>query len=237
MRERPFIVAIDGPAGAGKSTVSKILARRLQFSLVDTGAIYRCVALLALREGIALDDDAKLADVLNRLTISFRVAGEEIRVMLGSEDVSEAIRTPEVSMAASKVSARPAVRKGLLALQRRLALESERGAILEGRDIGTVVFPDADLKFFLEATPDARARRRYEELFRKGVDTSLGEVLSDQTQRDRDDSTRAVAPLMAAPDAIRMDSTQMPISEVVQVIEKAVRRATSSQSGPADPHR
>ncbi len=234
MRQRPLIVAIDGPAGAGKSTVSKILARRLQFSLVDTGAIYRCVALLALRKGIALDDDARLEDLLNHLTISFQVAGEEIRVMLGSEDVSEAIRTPEVSMAASKVSSRPAVRKGLLALQRRLALESERGAILEG----------ADLKFFLEASPDARARRRYEELFRKGVDTSLGEVLSDQTKRDRDDSTRAVAPLRAAPDAIRMDSTQLPISEVVQAIEKAVRdrlaqraRATSSQSGPADPHR
>ena len=244
MRQRPFIVAIDGPAGAGKSTVSKILARRLQFSLVDTGAIYRCVALLALRAGIALDDDAKLGDLLNRLTISFQVAGEEIRVMLGSEDVSAAIRTPEVSMAASKVSSRPAVRKGLLALQRRLALESERGAILEGRDIGTVVFPDADLKFFLEASPDARARRRYEELFQKGVDTSLGDVLSDQTKRDRDDSTRAVAPLRAAPDAIRMDSTQMPISEVVQAIEKAIRdrlaqraRATSSQSGTADPHR
>src|SRR5712692_6318583 len=120
MRQRPFIVAIDGPAGAGKSTVSKILARRLQFSLVDTGAIYRCVALLALRGGIALDDDAKLGDLLNRLTISFEFAGEEIRVMLGSEDVSAAIRTPEVSMAASKVSSRPAVRKGLLALQRRL---------------------------------------------------------------------------------------------------------------------
>ncbi len=164
--------------------------------------------------------------------------------MLGSEDVSAAIRTPEVSMAASKVSGRPAVRKGLLGLQRRLALESKRGAILEGRDIGTVVFPDADLKFFLEASPDARARRRYEELFQKGVDTTLGEVLSDQTKRDRDDSTRTVAPLKAAPDAIRMDSTQMPISEVVQAIEKAIRdrlaqraRATSSQSGPADPHR
>jgi CMP/dCMP kinase len=244
MSGRAFIVAIDGPAGAGKSTVSKILARRLRFSLVDTGAIYRCVALLALRGGVALDDDAKLGPLLNRLRMSFEFSGEEIRVMLDSEDVSTAIRTPEVSMAASKVSGRPAVRQGLLGLQRRLALESERGAILEGRDIGTVVFPDADLKFFLEASADARARRRYQELSQKGVEISFDEVLSDQTKRDRDDSTRAVAPLRAAPDAIRMDSTQMPISEVVQAIENTIRerlaqraQATSSPPGRGDPRR
>jgi len=244
MSRRAFIVAIDGPAGAGKSTVSKILARHLQFSLVDTGAIYRCVALLALRGGVALDDDAKLGQLLNRLRMAFEFSGEEIRVMLDSEDVSTAIRTPEVSMAASKVSGRPAVRQGLPGLQRRLALESERGPILEGRDIGTVVFPDADLKFFLEASPDARARRRYQELSQKGVDITFGEVLSDQNKRDRDDSTRAVAPLKAAPDAIRMDSTQMPISEVVQAIENTIRerlaqgaQATSSESGRGDPRR
>lgn len=223
MDRRAFIVAIDGPAGAGKSTVSKLLARRLAFVLVDTGAIYRCVALLAIRGNVALDDDAKLESLLSGLNISFTVVGDELRVMLGNEDVSSTIRTPTVSMAASKVSSRPAVRSGLLSLQRRLALNAERGAVLEGRDIGTVVFPDADLKFFLEAGPEARARRRYEELFQKGVETTLEGVLGDQTKRDRDDSTRAVAPLKAAPDAIHVDSTEMPVSEVVQYMEKVIR--------------
>jgi len=223
MGRRAFIVAIDGPAGAGKSTVSKLLARRLGFVLVDTGAIYRCVALLAIRAHVALDDDAKLVALLADLEVSFAVVGDELQVMLGKEDVSSTIRTPEVSMAASKVSSRPPVRSGLLSLQRRLALEAERGAILEGRDIGTVVFPDADLKFFLEARPEARARRRYEELFQKGVEISFDEVLADQTKRDRDDSSRAVAPLKAALDAIHVDSTKMPISEVVQAMEKVIR--------------
>jgi cytidylate kinase len=220
---RPFIVAIDGPAGAGKSTVSRLLARRLQFSLVDTGAIYRCAALLATRQGVALDDDAALANLLREIPLSFKVVGDEIRVYLGAEDVSEAIRAPEVSMAASKVSARATVRQGLLSLQRRLALQAGKGAILEGRDIGTVVFPDADLKFFLEARPETRARRRYEELFQKGGESSLDEVLSDQIKRDRDDSTREVAPLKASEDAIRVDSTQMPLSEVVQTMERQIR--------------
>ncbi len=223
MSKRPFIVAIDGPAGAGKSTVSRLLARRLQFSLVDTGAIYRCAALLATRQGVALDDDPGLGNLLREIPLSFKFVGDEIRVYLGVEDVSAAIRTPEVSMAASKVSARAAVRQGLLSLQRRLALQSGKGAILEGRDIGTVVFPDADLKFFLEARPETRARRRYEELFQKGGESSLDEVLSDQIKRDRDDSTREVAPLKASEDAIRVDSTQMPLSEVVQTMERQIR--------------
>lgn len=220
---RPFIVAIDGPAGAGKSTVSKILARRMHFALVDTGAIYRCVALMATREGIAFDDDAKLEQLLQRIRVRFEVIGEDNHVFLGNEDVSGRIRTPEISMGASQVSSRPVVRTGLLALQRRLALEAENGAILEGRDIGTVVFPDADAKFFLEANAETRARRRFEELFQKGVESSLDEVLADQTKRDRDDSQRQMAPLKAADDAIRLDSTALPLSEVVQRLEKEVR--------------
>jgi cytidylate kinase len=218
-----LIVAIDGPAGAGKSTVSKILARRLSFALVDTGAIYRCVALMARREGIAYDDDARLAELLGRIRVTFQVVGEENKVFLGGEDVSTEIRTPETSMGASQVSSRPVVRSGLLALQRRLALEAPRGAILEGRDIGTVVFPDADAKFFLEASPEIRARRRFEELFQKGVESSLDDVLADQTKRDRDDSSREVAPLKAADDAVRLDSSTMPLSEVVQAIERRIR--------------
>jgi cytidylate kinase len=222
MSQRPFIVAIDGPAGAGKSTVSKVLARRLEFALVDTGAIYRCVALKARREGLAFDDDTKLEELLGRVRITFQVVGEDNHVFLDGEDVSGEIRTPENSMAASQVSSRPVVRAGLLSLQRRLALQAPKGAILEGRDIGTVVFPDADAKFFLEADPDTRARRRYEELFQKGVERSLQDVLADQIKRDQDDASRAVAPLKPADDALRIDSTSIPLSEVVYRLEQEI---------------
>jgi cytidylate kinase len=222
MSKRPFIVAIDGPAGAGKSTVSKVLARRLGFALVDTGAIYRCVALKARREAIAFDDDVKLGELLGHVHVSFQVVGEDNHVFLDGEDVSGEIRTPENSMAASQVSSRPVVRAGLLSLQRRLALETPKGAILEGRDIGTVVFPDADAKFFLEANPEIRARRRYEELFQKGVERSLEDVLADQIKRDQDDASRAVAPLKPADDAIRLDSSTIPLSEVVHRLEQEI---------------
>ena len=220
---RPFIVAIDGPSGAGKSTVSKLLARRVGLSFVDTGALYRAVALSARREGIGADDDDGLRTLLGRIRISFQSVGEENRVFLDGADVSKEIRTPDISLLASAVSARPVVRDGLLGLQRRLALEAPLGAVLEGRDIGTVVFPDADLKFFLEASPEVRARRRFEELFQKGGESSLEAVLADQTKRDRDDASRAVAPLRAAEDAIRVDSSGLPLSEVVQRLERTVR--------------
>jgi len=226
---RPFIVAIDGPAGAGKSSVSKLLARRMGFALVDTGAIYRCVALMATREGIPFDDDTRLGELMGRVRIHFQVVGEENHVFLGGQDVSGDIRTPEISMASSQVSGRPVVRAGLLQLQRRLALEAGKGAILEGRDIGTVVFPDADAKFFLEASPEVRARRRFEELFQKGVESSLEDVLADQMKRDRDDSARAVAPLKAAEDALRVDSSRSPLSEVVHSLEAEILRRMSAR--------
>jgi CMP/dCMP kinase len=228
---RPLIVAIDGPSGAGKSTVSRLLARRLGLSFVDTGALYRTVALAAAREGIATDDDARLAALLGRIRISFRAVGEENRVYLDGEDVSAEIRTPDISLAASAVSARPVVRDGLLGLQRRLALEAPVGAVLEGRDIGTVVFPDADLKFFLEASSGVRARRRYEELFQKGTESTLEAVLADQTKRDRDDASRAVAPLKPAPDAVRVDSSEIPLSEVVQQLERTIRERMAGRRG------
>ncbi len=230
MTGRPLIVAIDGPAGAGKSTVSKILARRLGFALVDTGAIYRCVALAARDQKVPFDDDERLVVLLDELSISFRVEGENNHVFLGSRDVSEAIRSPENSLAASQVSSRPVVRAGLLELQRRLALAAESGAILEGRDIGTVVFPDADLKFFLHADPTIRARRRFEELFQKGNEKTLDAVLKEQTQRDREDSEREAAPLKAADDAVHVDSSAMPLSQVVRQLEETVRAALSNRA-------
>jgi cytidylate kinase len=217
---RPFIVAIDGPAGAGKSTVSRRLAAKLRYAMVDTGAIYRAVALAATRRGIALDDDARLAELLPELDVRFAppaAEGAGQRVLLGEEDVSTEIRTPPMSLGASKVSGRPVVRAGLLDLQRRLALApGSEGAVLEGRDIGTVVFPDADAKFFLTASPQERARRRHAELAAKGDPQTYEEVLADQLRRDRDDSERAVAPLRPASDAVIVDTTGVPLEEVVE---------------------
>jgi cytidylate kinase len=226
--ERPFIVAIDGPAGAGKSTASRRLAARLRFALVDTGAIYRTVALAASRAGIAYDDARRLEGLLPGLRIRFEPAPSSNpaggpRVLLGEEDVSLAIRTPPMSLGASAVSAQPVVRAGLLDLQRRLATApGNRGAVLEGRDIGTVVFPDADAKFFLTASPEVRARRRFAELKEKGDPSTFEQVLAEQRKRDRDDSERAVAPLRPAPDAVVVDTSGIAIDEVVGRLAREV---------------
>jgi cytidylate kinase len=232
---RPFIVAIDGPAGAGKSTASRGVAAALGFAMVDTGAIYRAVALAATRAGIALDDDARLGALLPGVEIRFApaaAAGGAQRVLLGPDDVSQEIRTPPMSLGASKVSARPVVRAGLLDLQRRLALApGNRGAVLEGRDIGTVVFPDADAKFFLTATAEVRARRRHAELAAKGDRSSYDEVLADQLRRDRDDSERAVAPLRPAPEAIVVDTSGVALDEVVARLVREVRVRLSAKAG------
>jgi cytidylate kinase len=223
---RPFIVAIDGPAGAGKSSASRLLAARLGYALVDTGAIYRAVALAASRQGIAFDEDGRLGPLLATLTIRFappEQPGAGQRVYLGAEDVSAEIRTPPMSLGASAVSARPVVRDGLLELQRRLALSPEnRGAVLEGRDIGTVVFPDADLKIYLTASEACRAERRFRELQARGDPSTLAQVLADQQRRDKNDSERAVAPLKPAEDARIFDSSGVGLDEVVETLARDV---------------
>ncbi len=207
------IVAIDGPAGAGKSTVARQLARKLGFSMIDTGAIYRSVALAARRAEVPWDDDEGLRKLLDAgLGLQF----VEDRVLLKGHDVTEAIRTPEISRGASVVSARPVVREKLLGLQRELGMKAPKGAVLEGRDIGTVVFPDAQVKIFLTASDEARARRRHAELADKGLPVPFEEVLADQRRRDKDDSERAIAPLKPAEDAILVDTTGLDLDEVVE---------------------
>lgn len=219
------IVAIDGPAGAGKSTVARQLAERLGFSMIDTGAIYRSVALAARQAEIGWDDDPGLAHLLaHGLPLTFKHG----HVFLAGEDVTEAIRTPDISRGASVVSARGVVRERLLELQRDLGRSAPRGAVLEGRDIGTVVFPGAQVKFFLTATDEARASRRHAELATKGLAVGLSEVLSAQRLRDKDDTERAIAPLKPAADAIVIDTTGLDLAEVV---ERCFQLANARLSG------
>jgi cytidylate kinase len=202
----------------------------LGLSIIDTGAIYRSVALAARRVAVDWDDDAGLKKLLDRppgLGLSFR--GE--RVLLHGQDVTDAIRTPEISRGASVVSARPVVRERLLGLQRDLGRSAPRGAVLEGRDIGTVVFPDAEVKFFLTASDDARAQRRHSELSEKGLSVSLEDVLSDQRRRDADDTQRAIAPLKAAPDAIVVDTTGLDLDAVVDRCEQLAREKLARAQG------
>lgn len=228
MRARP-IVAIDGPAGAGKSTVARRVADALGYTLVDTGALYRSVALACARRGIGFDDSARAGalalDLANQGAIRLvRDVERGLRIMLGSEDVSEAIRTPEIAMGASTVSAIPEVRTALLEIQRQSGREG--GVVLEGRDIGTVVFPDAEVKFFLTARDDVRAKRRHAELAAKGQDVSLESTLEEVRRRDRQDTMRPVAPLKQADDAIVVDSSDIDIDAVVRsMVEHVGRRA------------
>lgn len=211
--QRELIIAIDGPSGAGKSTLSKLLAARLGYVNIDTGAMYRGVALAARRLGIDPADNEALTRLCADLHIEFiRNNGEE-RVFLDGEDVSAAIRTPEVSLLTSKVAACPAVREAMVRLQREMGARG--GVVLEGRDIGSVVFPQAEVKFFLVATARERGRRRYEELRAKGLDVDLEQTIAEVEARDAADSAREHAPLLQAPDALPIDSTAMSIDEVL----------------------
>lgn len=215
-------IAIDGPSGAGKSSLARRCAAAFGYLYVDTGAIYRTVGLAAYRLGIDRKSEAAVAAILPELDISmgYNEAGEQ-RMFLAGEDVSAAIRTPEISLCASDVSAHPAVRAFLLEMQRKLA--QEHNVIMDGRDIGTVVLPEAELKIFLTASPEARARRRLRELEAKGTQVSFEEVLRDIEYRDRQDSERAAAPLRAAEDAVRVDTSDIGFEESFQILCALIR--------------
>jgi CMP/dCMP kinase len=217
---RPIVVAIDGPAGAGKSTASRALAQRLGYGYVDTGAMYRAVAVLAAERGIGLDDDAALGRFVAELSFELRDGGTALAV--DGRDVSAAIRRPDAGELASRVSTRPVVRERLVALQR--ALGAAGGVVMEGRDIGTVVFPDAPVKLYLTAAPAERARRRAMELRTRGEQADEAALAEDLAARDRRDSGRANSPLRPAADAQIIDTTHLAFDEVVELMEEAVRR-------------
>jgi cytidylate kinase len=216
-------IAIDGPAGSGKSSVAARVAEALGLPKLDTGAVYRTLALSAVRAGISWDDEAALARLADALPLSFEggVGDRPLRVLLAGEDVSAAIRTPDMSRGSSLVSRHPAVRRALLPLQRRLAAD---GIVAEGRDIGTVVLPDAEVKVYLTASPEERARRRMLELRQGGIAAALDEVLAEQRERDERDAGRAVAPLRPADDALTIDTDGRPLDEVVRLVLDAARR-------------
>jgi len=220
---KPLLITIDGPSGAGKTTTSRLLADRLGYRYIDTGALYRGVALAAISTGLTPDDDTALEKLCRTLKMEFMPGEKGLRLISNGSDVTDQIRTPEISMFASAVSARPVVRHFLLDLQRRLGREKK--AVFEGRDMGTVVFPDADVKFFLDASPKIRALRRYKEL--KSVSPQTFDAVErDMRRRDENDSTRNLAPLKPAEDAIRIDSTDLSVEAVVDrmltVIENIV---------------
>jgi CMP/dCMP kinase len=217
MAQRRVVVAIDGPAGAGKSTVAQRLARRLGFTYLDTGAMYRAVALWALRQGIETDDRHRM----EQLALAADIQLQDGKIFLNGEDVSEAIRTAEVSGGASQGAAIPGVRRAMVAKQRAIA--ERTSVVMEGRDIGTVVFPDADIKIYLDANAAERVRRRLHEERSKGRKPDAAVVARQIEERDRRDTTRPDSPLVQAPDAVYLDTTRLNLEEVEEAILKIVR--------------
>ncbi len=221
-------VAIDGPAGSGKSTVARKLARRLGYTYVDSGAMYRAVAYKVLSSGLQANKDAdEIGQVAGRLCFEFRDVDGQPHLFVDGEDVEEAIRTPEVGNLSSPVSAIPQVREHLVAAQRQMAKDS--GVVMEGRDIGTVVLPGADVKIFLTASVQERARRRQQQLQEKGIYRDLAEILQQQQQRDDRDSSRDLSPLRQAEDATKIVTDGMSEDEVVDLLEKIVRQAEATK--------
>lgn len=220
---QPLIVAIDGPSGVGKTTASRRVARALGIPHIDTGAMYRAIGVAAVREGIDTRDAEHLEELVSRVQIEF-IPGERGRILLNGEDISPLIRTPEISMAASNVSAIPAVRRSLVRLQQEMGRRS--GGVLEGRDIGTKVFPETPHKFFLTARPEVRAQRRYRELLSRGASAELGTVLAETIKRDDQDSTRSDSPLSYDESYTVLDTSDLTIDEVVRAIVKTIEAST-----------
>ena len=221
---KPLVVAIDGPAGAGKSTIARRVASKLGFIYIDTGAMYRAVALWAIRAGVDLDDMQKLEQLARAARIEFQAGSTQLT--LNGEDITEAIRTPELGDAASRVSTVGGVRRALVEKQREMAASAS--VVMEGRDIGTVVFPDAKIKIFLDARPEERATRRSRELREKGVATDTSDIARQIAERDHRDRTRQEAPLLQAPDAVYLDSTSLSLDEVEATVLKLIRERTSN---------
>ena len=220
--KRKLIIAIDGPSGSGKSTVSRILAKRLDYTYLDTGAMYRAVALSAAEKNVDIDDEKSLRKLCSEIDISVDTTNGSFMISLDGKDVTEAIRSPNISLLASSISAKKTIRDTMLRLQRKIG---ERGGIvMEGRDIGTVVFPDADIKFYLYASAEERGKRRYTELKAKGEKVTLKHITSEIVKRDRNDSSREYAPLKPAKDAIHIDSTSNTVEEVVERLSEIINR-------------
>jgi cytidylate kinase len=218
-----MIIAIDGPSGAGKSTLGKLLAKNLGLLYLDTGAMYRAVALAVLQRGVPLEDTAKIAEIAERAEIELSGDPDSLHIALNGKDVTTDIRTLDVAQAASIVSTISGVRRVMVEHQRQIGLSAAQGCVLEGRDIGSVVFPKADFKFFLTARPDARARRRFEEDKSKGRESTYDQTLAEINERDERDVSRADSPLTIAEDAIVIDTSELDLTEVFEQMLAVVR--------------
>lgn len=219
--ESVVVITIDGPSGAGKGTLSQLVARRLGYHLLDSGALYRLVALSALQQSVDLQDEQAVADIASQLEVNFDVTGDSTRIILAGEDVTDAIRHENVSMNASIVAAYPKVRAALL--QRQKDFARAPGLVADGRDMGTTVFPQAQVKIFLTASAEARAERRFKQLHQNGIEVNMGELVSDIKARDDRDTQRATSPLKPAEDALVLDSTSLTIEQVLTTILAQVR--------------